>query len=165
MLLCKKLKLPEESFCTHRLQKLVGFLCCGSKTKITDNSERFLDITLIGHLLLPMLSGRTCKELIISSSQNEKCAHCALLISCCNFFFYSRKNKPEVVLLFPPINQYPDSNKSSTGHKNWLHVSHQKGQARTECLRMLFVTYWAPFLAKTIILLRLVLLIGTKDRS
>lgn len=99
--LCKKLKLPEESFCTHGLKKVEGFLCRGSKTKISDNSERFLDITLIGHLLLLMLSESICKEWITSLSQNEKCLHnplraypwphCALLISCCDFLLFQEK--------------------------------------------------------------------------
>ena len=43
----------------------MGFLQRGSEAKISDISERFLDITITGHLLLLMLSPEDLRELNI----------------------------------------------------------------------------------------------------
>lgn len=45
---------------------LLGLLHSGSKAKITDNSERILNITIIVHLLLLMLSLWTYKHWILT---------------------------------------------------------------------------------------------------
>lgn len=44
---------------------LLGFVHRGTEAKITDISERFLDITITGHLLLLMLSLRTYEGWIL----------------------------------------------------------------------------------------------------
>lgn len=49
----------------------MGFLQRGSEAKISDISERFLDITITGHLLLLMLSPEDLRELNIKERAGD----------------------------------------------------------------------------------------------
>lgn len=49
----------------------LGFLQRGSEAKISDISERFLDITITGHLLLLMLSPEDLRELNIKERAGD----------------------------------------------------------------------------------------------